>query len=48
MDALSAAAAVLPDLRVEPAGTLRRSGRSEVLSVRARTRLRAQLVRVTN
>jgi hypothetical protein len=34
MDALSAAAAVLPDLRVEPAGTLRRSGRSEVLRVR--------------
>lgn len=34
MDALSAAAALLPDLRVEPAGTLRRSDRSEVLRVR--------------
>jgi hypothetical protein len=34
MDALSAAAALLPDLCVEPAGTLRRSDRSEVLRVR--------------
>jgi len=35
MDALSAAAALLPDLRVEAAETLRRSERSEVLRVRA-------------
>lgn len=34
MDALSAAAALLPDLRVEAAETLRRSERSEVLRVR--------------
>ena len=34
MDALSAAAALLPELRVEPAETLRRSDRSEVLRVR--------------
>jgi hypothetical protein len=34
MDALSAAAALLPGLRVTPAGTLRRSERSEVLRVR--------------
>ena len=34
MDALSAAAALLPDLRVEPDGTLRRSERAEVLRVR--------------
>jgi phosphotransferase family enzyme len=35
MDALSAAAALLPDLRVAGAETLRRSDRSEVLRVRA-------------
>ena len=34
MNALSAAAALLPDLRVEEAETLRRSERSEVLRVR--------------
>ena len=34
MDALSAAAALLPHLRVEPDGTLRRSERAEVLRVR--------------
>jgi len=33
MDALSAAAALLPELSVQPAGTLRRSDRSEVLRV---------------
>src|SRR6185312_1565594 len=34
MDALSAAAALLPDLRVEAAETLRRSDRSEVIRIR--------------
>ena len=34
MDALSAAAALLPELSVQPAGTLRRSDRSEVIRIR--------------
>ena len=34
MNALSAAAALLPELSIQPAGTLRRSDRSEVLRIR--------------